>query len=214
MSGALVPSERSFGFREQMSLLLVVHAPEMPEERFWELVEEIGWGRPSTDIQSLGARLAEKVSLLDCVTAANRAHSVCSRLGTRIEQWEEETGKRLQVGDDSFSDLRNHIIGLGKAESDRVMQDPALALERAEKRDYKESFAYVFQRAEERFSEAELVSAARSLCPPKPFTSVEALKDDDFVEHPAFGPGVVRDLSYKSEVRVVFGGGDLVLTRA
>ena len=48
------------------------------------------------------------------------------------------------LGDDSFWDLRAHIIGLGENFYLRVLNDPSIAKEMADKGDFKENFGYIF----------------------------------------------------------------------
>ena len=58
-----------------------------------------------------------------------------------ISAWEEDNDQ-LPVSDDGFDDLLNHIIGLGEEEYRKNVENPKLAFDRADHRDYVESFAY------------------------------------------------------------------------
>jgi hypothetical protein len=49
------------------------------------------------------------------------------------------------VSDDGFNDLTAHIIGLGQGELKRVLNNPDLAKERADRGAYEENFLYCFQ---------------------------------------------------------------------
>ena len=66
-------------------------------------------------------------------------------LEQRLLNWETETGERIEAGDDSFRDLVNHLIGLGREAYEGALADPASVAARARARDYRESFAYVEQ---------------------------------------------------------------------
>ena len=48
------------------------------------------------------------------------------------------------VGDDSYSDLKAHIVGSGKELYDAVMNDPSIAQRIIDKYEYHESFSYAF----------------------------------------------------------------------
>ena len=50
--------------------------------------------------------------------------------------------QQLPVGDDSYEDLRAHIIGMGRKEFQKVMRNPELAYDRAVDGKYTESFSY------------------------------------------------------------------------
>jgi hypothetical protein len=111
---------------------------------FWKVVKEIGWGTKTTDSQAvMSALLAlyspKEIDALD----AFRAKGV-GKLYKVVEAWEKATGQSCELGDDGFSDLLNHIVGLGHAEYKRVLDNPQLAKKRAVKYDFTESFSYCF----------------------------------------------------------------------
>lgn len=109
---------------------------------FWKLVDEIGWATKTTDYEKVRAEL---MSAFD-VTMATQVNEVFSelqqQLADSIDRWERRSGRQLPVGDDSFSDLRAHIIGLGQKEFDAVIKNPELAMNRAAAHQFKESFGY------------------------------------------------------------------------
>ena len=60
-----------------------------------------------------------------------------------INAYEEKSGKSCGTGDDGFSDLCYHIVGLGETVYNATIARPQLAINRAQKNNYEESFAYV-----------------------------------------------------------------------
>jgi len=119
-------------------------ATNMPNDEFWGLVSKLGWqkGSDSTDVQKKFMKLVP--TLGEAEAASNTFTKLQGWLSTRIDEWLKDTKSRIPVTDDGFMDLTAHIIGLGAASYKAVMEDPNLAVERAKKRDYTESFAYVF----------------------------------------------------------------------
>jgi hypothetical protein len=203
-SGLVAPKDDG-DFRRLAGYALSRVAPKMPEERFWALVERIGWADESVGHEARGKALAGELDVLETTSASSALYRLTGRLRTRLEEWEEESQKHIPCGDDRFSDLCNHIVGLGRAEYERVWENPALALERAERRAFRESFAYVFIAAAAAYSDEAYIEALRREASPRPFDP-ERLEEDAVVEHPRFGVGVV----YKGETtRVVFSQGDL-----
>lgn len=115
------------------------------EPSFWMLVDKIGWGTKTTDFEAVQKAIMLKYSPLEAEALGDIKDKLFHALYQRLDQWEDtEEGKPFEMGDDSFSDLVNHIIGLGKREYDAVMKDPKRAWERAMKGLYEESFSYVF----------------------------------------------------------------------
>ena len=124
-----------------------------PESVFWKFVHSIGWGTKTTDSKKIKEGLMTTIDLDFANSIRDTGHMLKGKLGAAIDRWEQReesdpvTGKwkrnpRLPVGDDSYEDLRWHIIGLGKAEYEKNLANPELAYARAVKGDYKESFAY------------------------------------------------------------------------
>lgn len=170
--------------------LRLVGLPDADEPAFWSQVAAIDWGggRP---IPALAAELAARVPLVACVALHNRLHRLGHDLRAALEAWEAASGAHLPCGDDSFGDLTDHIVGLGRDVYRATLADPGLALRRAEARDYRESFAYVFQRAEHLYDVAEIAAALRE-------HAADALVDD-----PVHGPGVRHEGAVVFPDRVV-----------
>jgi len=112
----------------------------------WSLIAEMGWGGRTENYKHLAETyfkfLGKKgmQELYDFVTARVK------ELGEAVAMYDQlNVLTSLEVGsDDGFSDLRYHIVGLGKDEFDACMKDPRKMQIRYRKEEYKESFAYVF----------------------------------------------------------------------
>lgn len=119
-------------------------AKKMTRDEFWGVVAELGW-----DMK--GDYEAGKKFLLEKFPTYEGAEEYSEHLGDVFdklyknqvdwcqENWEKRT---TDCGDDGFSDLLHHVVGLGKEEYDRAMEDPWLVVKRARSYDFMESFAY------------------------------------------------------------------------
>ena len=103
----------------------------MTEERFWEIVKDIGW--PDVHYDVTKRRFMETHPRETAVAFANL-----------FSQLKRELYRRggLTAISDSCDDNLAHIIGLGIEEYRRNMDAPHLIWEREQRMDYKESFAY------------------------------------------------------------------------
>jgi len=136
---------------------------EFTLEQFWQLVESVNWAQLSTrenshstavDPCDIGkARLLEKLPTMAHLDAFRMHYSrFHNDLYARFDSWASEAEGTREVGyeqvrdfglgDDSFGDLIDHIIGLGQAEVSACMENPHKALQRALDFDFLESFAY------------------------------------------------------------------------
>lgn len=106
---------------------------DLPE--FWAEVEKIGWVTKTENTDEVKARLLREWPKEKTVRMRAVFRALMARLYTTL-------GGVSGVSDDGFSDLRAHIIGLGKVEYERVLYDPDLAQQRANKNAYTESFSY------------------------------------------------------------------------
>jgi hypothetical protein len=104
----------------------------MTRDEFWAEVAAIGWGTEGTDHRA--AKIAQlRKGPIYCDGMREHFAAVDSALYAKTEMG----------GGDSADDCRRHIIGLGRAEYDKVMAKPHLAEKRYKSGDYTESFAYV-----------------------------------------------------------------------
>lgn len=118
----------------------------MTDDEFFAIAEPLGWGTATTNVDALKLRLMkqlprERAQALCAAFSAQRARvseAIEKAIGRAIDE------EKIWVSDDGFGDLCAHIVGLGRAAIEAVVADPQLAVRRAAKRDYVESFAYVF----------------------------------------------------------------------
>lgn len=151
----------------------------MAEDKFWDLAHAIGWGAPTSDCEALAKPLVARASYLECLAADRCRHVLQHALMDRIDSWSASTGTLVECGDDSFNDLTDHIVGLGRDAYAAVFESPGLAVERVNRRDYQESFSYVFSVAERLYSVEEIALALRDL-------AADGIRED-----PLLGVGIV-----------------------
>lgn len=117
-------------------------------DKFWNLVEQIGWGTDTTDYYSVMCGLLHCLTDEQAQEVNNIYYFLRNLLYQRLDSHEKELWSSGREGygcsDDSFSDLISHIIGLGKDEFEKCMKDPMSALERVRSKNFKESFSYCF----------------------------------------------------------------------
>lgn len=131
-------------------LLRVLLASKMPEPQFWALVDGLGWGTKTTDYRALKKKLVRNLSPNDAEGFRTTFGQMTANLSRVLTRWEEDgyewgqssNPRSFGLGDDSWSDLLAHIVGLGKREYKAILANPQKALDRARKGDFKESFAY------------------------------------------------------------------------
>ncbi len=113
--------------------LEVTATDQMPEDKFWELVEMVKWpcDHHKGKVKYLKAmdRDTCKSFRKTFAKAYNELHKVADNM-------------ELGVGDDGYSDLLHHIVGLGKKVFYKHCNDSSLIQKRADESDYKESYAY------------------------------------------------------------------------
>ncbi len=116
---------------------------EMTREEFWTIVESVGWKTVDCDYKRGRAVLRQALPTTAALRQYERHFGTHIRaLGDAINSFEEQEDVQLHCGDDSFSDLMAHVIGLGREEYERTLADPDLAYVRSVDADYRESFSY------------------------------------------------------------------------
>lgn len=119
-------------------------AQKKPDDHYWRIIAELGWGTKTTDYKALKQELKE-----------SQTEATINQL--EIFVWEKQKGLMEHLvdaagseginyaSDDGFSDLTAHIVGLGKAKYLEVIDRPSIAMEMGINIDYAESFLYVFR---------------------------------------------------------------------
>jgi hypothetical protein len=114
------------------------------ESKAWALIDKIGWGKKTTDYQAVQESLVEEYDYEDMKAFRGAVRNLYDRLAEAIRsyvedlRYEDKEHNLPYGGDDSFSDMVHHAIGLGKKYYEKVLADPA-SLEDLK---VKESFAY------------------------------------------------------------------------
>jgi hypothetical protein len=118
------------------------------ENIFWEVVSDLGWDRVG-DYKGIKRKLMERFTWEQIEALAAIDTAVYRRLYKAVTDWEEKTRQSCGCSDDGFSDLLNHIVGLGREEWQACLDDPSKAKARADRGDYTESFSYCWPRHED-----------------------------------------------------------------
>ena len=121
---------------------------ELTANKAWALIAEIGWGSRTTDYNHIAETYFKLLGEKKMTQLASFVGARVSDLGKAVEKFEEDNrfdNVSLEVGsDDGFSDLRYHVVGLGKFAFEQAMEDPKLLQVRSRSGQYTESFAYCF----------------------------------------------------------------------
>lgn len=150
-------SWRSWDARFRTEAWLVVRRAPLAPDVFWSLVEKIGWSEEKPTGTTEALHTAEIIAAF-----ASTRIEMLRTMEQRLQTWELQTARTIEAGDDSFNDLCNHLIGLGRATYEAALAEPALAAERAESHRFRESFAYVEQEAWAGLPMAEIEGALRA----------------------------------------------------
>jgi len=100
------------------------------EKAFWDLVSDIGWGKPSrhkgkpSKVVQAAQEIPADVRRVLYDIASNKADELRSRYYAWVEQMGGEPGDMIPLGDDSFDDLVSHVVGCGREVYDAAMRDP------------------------------------------------------------------------------------------
>lgn len=122
----------------------------MDLEKFWTITYLVGWRHlcgevaHNENIFSIGKAtfLLFLTDIKEMHAYNNQLRELSTELYLKIRKWSQETGKNIYLPEDHFNDLLDHIIGLGKDEYERTLENPELAYIRSEKANYVESFSY------------------------------------------------------------------------
>lgn len=119
----------------------------MNNERFWEIVDSVGWPVEDTDeakvevlMNTAPAEIKEFRSELDERT---------SKLRTLFGEVAEDMDENFYVSGDGLSDCVNHIVGLGQSVYETCVNCPRSIVGRYRQNEYTESFSYAVPYATE-----------------------------------------------------------------
>ena len=108
----------------------------MTDKEFWDIIEPYGWGTKTTDYKAIKIDLMRRLSPDQAVSLKDKFLSLREALDQRMGIFIEG------LGDDSYSDLLAHIIGMGREEYAAVMANPLKGKQRSDNLEYTESFLY------------------------------------------------------------------------
>lgn len=120
----------------------------MPLPVFWTVVGALGWTKGANALQ-VQVQVLKTMTLEQVQSAQVTMVELSNQLDRAIMAYELYHRHTCGLGDDSFSDLIAHIVGLGEAEYNAALEDPSLAVERAQANNFTESFAYVWPNAQD-----------------------------------------------------------------
>jgi hypothetical protein len=116
----------------------------MNEPEAWGIIEAMKWSKEA-DYSFLAKRFFHGLGIPKMNELRHFVNDRVNDLYEAADKWEKNNGRQLQIGsDDGYSDLRYHVVGLGKEEFEKALNDPEELEKRYLAHDYKESFAYVF----------------------------------------------------------------------
>ena len=143
-----IKSEAYRDFTGFMFQLLTEASEPLPDDRFWEIVEQIDWaGNDAPKHAALARELAKRCSLDETVAATvaafDRRWDIEETLADLLG---DELGK-LIPSEDGIESFCFHLVGMGRDFYERLSEDPAPALKIAREKRYVESFRYVFEGA-------------------------------------------------------------------
>jgi len=119
---------------------------EKNDPKHWAIIQSLGWGR-SYDYNRMSDQLCNSLSREESKALRCFVNRLMNQLYETFRVWEEKTNNRLDCGDDSWSDLRAHVIGLGEEEFTAALREPQRLVDRYEaeygsREGYRESFMH------------------------------------------------------------------------
>lgn len=113
----------------------------MKESKFWKIVDSCNW--PLCEIPKMKKSLLQRLSTVAGREFHDLFYQKRRELRIALCEYERRHRKRVNLGDDGLTDMLSHVIGLGKDEYQKSLEDPSRLFKRAERFDFVESFAYV-----------------------------------------------------------------------
>lgn len=119
-------------------------SPMWSESKTWSLIEEIGWGTKTTDYKAVKKKLMSEYTLEEMQGFREKVNYFYNRVSDAVDKYvhdlRDEGGDHdlPYGGDDSYSDMCNHVVGMGKSYYEKVIKEPSIL----ETLKPKESFSY------------------------------------------------------------------------
>ena len=108
----------------------------MTDTEFFAAIASYGWGTKTKNYTAIKRDLMGRFTADEASAMGDTFRQLCGRLYKVLSPVVN------CLGDDSFGDLIAHIVGMGEAEYNAVMANPALGAARAKDHKFDESFAY------------------------------------------------------------------------
>lgn len=191
-------------FRDRV-VTLFYGEPALEPDRFWGLVERVGWRDPGAPHED---RLVAE-GFRDTVLAHTREMELAHQLSEVLAAQRGSEALQRQTGH-LHSMLTSHVIGLGRAVFEAAARDPRGLLARGRTRDFREGFDDLFPKAVRRFSDDVVRSAFLGSFVPRPWLDGERWRKDALVRHEQWGLGIVKSGALNG-VAVAFESGGRVL---
>ena len=110
------------------------------EDKYWQQIEELEWSQDG-DYRRIKQQLIDNFTPSEAKQLDDFVRNKVNELGKRFNNdWLGDPG--IAVSDDSWSDLRNEVVGRGKEFYENITV--AKLQEMADNNDYNESFSYCF----------------------------------------------------------------------
>jgi len=111
------------------------------EQNYWKQIEELEWAKDH-DYKRIEQLIKNNFNIDEAIRLDHFVNNKVAELGTRFhDDWLGDPG--IEVSDDSWSDLRNEVVGRGKEFYENITVGKLQ--EMANTNDYDESFSYCFQ---------------------------------------------------------------------
>jgi hypothetical protein len=115
---------------------------KLTESQCWQHIANLGWGIQDCDYERIQKILYSTLPKDEIEQFSEFVHA---KIGDLYDIFlPRAINGDYNMGDDSFSDLLAHIVGMGKAYYEVVLEVPDLVQIRALKLDFEESFVYIF----------------------------------------------------------------------
>jgi hypothetical protein len=138
----------------------------MTDEKFWDIVAHMGWDL-SNNYDATRKTFAKNYTKRECEEFCTIFSDKKAELSKAVEVYLASPGYRseLSLGDDGYSDLLCHIIGLGRKEYEYAIRQPYSAWNRAKAGDYRESFSYCIPSPDECLPDTKTEDLKDDVCP-------------------------------------------------
>ncbi len=119
----------------------------MTDERFWEIVDSVGW--PVEDTDEAKVEILMNTAPTEIKEFRSELDKQTSKLRTLFGEVAEDMDENFYVSGDGLSDCVNHIVGLGRSVYETCVNCPRSIVGRYRQNEYTENFSYAIPYATE-----------------------------------------------------------------